>query len=90
MSSSRSPRRRPRRSPGSVADAMLIGFLEPLTNADGVRDAGGRGRDGDRDGGDPADLARPVDGRAVQSQANIAGYRAVLVAGELLRASTRC
>ena len=47
--------------PGSI----LIGFLAPLTSPQTTQRAGRRGRDGVRDGGDPAYLARAVDGRAV-------------------------
>ena len=50
------------------AGALLIGFLQPLTSgADGARRAR-RARHGARDGGDPAHLARAVDGRAVLAE----------------------
>ena len=46
-------------------ESMLVGFLAPLTNGAGTRGDRGHRRDGVRDGGDPADQPRAVDGRAV-------------------------
>ena len=45
--------------------AVLVAFLDPLGSPRGDARARRRRRDGVRDGGDPADLARAVDGRAV-------------------------
>ena len=64
-----SPRwsRRPRaRRPSSARDSVLIGFLGPLTNGPGIKAIAATGRHELRDGGDPAHLARAVDGRALQ------------------------
>ena len=59
------------------SDGVLIGFLQPLTNGDGIRAIAGSGIDGLRDGGDPADQPRAGDGRPV-------------LAGEHRRATRRC
>ena len=56
--------RPPRSSAGCRAGQTLIGFLNPRGNPDGLQAVARDGRDGVRDGGDPADLARAVDGRA--------------------------
>ena len=65
-------------------DGVLIGFLAPLTQPDTVRALRPGGRDRVRAGGDPAHLARPVDGRAVARRATSAGYRAALLGAQLL------
>ncbi len=47
------------------AGSLLIGFLAPLTSPQTHQCARRREGDGARDGGDPADLPRAVDGRAL-------------------------
>ena len=73
----------PRRSASSAPDGVLVGFLAPLTLAADHRGAGGRAGDGVRDGGDPADHPRAVDGRAV-----LAGERRRLQGGAARAPST--
>ena len=53
---------------GLGSGSILVGFLAPLTSPQHHARAGRRARDGVRDGGDPADLARAVDGRAVLAE----------------------
>ena len=67
-SSSRSRRPAPRRSAKLSSDGVLIGFLAPLTAPDTVAALAQSGRHRVRDGGRPAHLARPVDGRAVVAE----------------------
>ena len=55
---------------------MLIGFLSPLTDAEGIERLAPPGRRRVRDGVRAADLARPVDGRAL-----LAGERRGLQGG---------
>ncbi len=59
------------------SDTVLIGFLGPLTNGEGVRGDRRHRRHQLRDGGDPADQPRAVDGRAV-------------IAGQHRRLQARC
>ena len=82
-SSSRSRRRPPRRSAGCGDGSILVGFLAPAAARPTTRAARSRGAGVDRvrDGGDPAHLARPVDGRAV-----LAGQRRRLQGGRCSRA----
>ena len=82
-SSSRSRRRATRRSRGSATGTVLIGFLAPLHAARRRSTAlRARGRDGVRDGGDPAHQPRAVDGRAVARRPTSRGYKAALLGAE--------
>ena len=64
----RQGRRRRRRGGDrrSASDSVLVGFLAPLTNGAGNKAIAATRRHRVRDGGDPAHLARAVDGRAVR------------------------
>ncbi|MFL5855916.1 MAG: NAD(P) transhydrogenase subunit alpha, partial [Solirubrobacteraceae bacterium] len=64
--------------------ATMIGFLEPLTNADGVRALAGAGVTAIAMEAIPR-ISRAQSMDALSSQANIGGYRSVLVAGTLLQ-----
>jgi H+-translocating NAD(P) transhydrogenase subunit alpha len=65
-------------------DATLIGFLEPLTNPEGVQALAGGGVTAIAMEAIPR-ISRAQSMDALSSQANIGGYRAVLVAGTLLQ-----
>ena len=59
----------------------VLGLLTPLIDPEDGRRAGLPGRDGDQPGRHPADaVAGPDHGRALSSQANVGGYKAVLIA----------
>jgi NAD(P) transhydrogenase subunit alpha len=64
--------------------ATLIGFLEPLTNPDGVRALADAGVTAIAMEAIPR-ISRAQSMDALSSQANIGGYRAVLLAGQLLQ-----
>jgi len=64
--------------------ATMIGFLEPLTNPDGVRALAGAGVTAIAMEAIPR-ISRAQSMDALSSQANIGGYRSVLVAGTLLQ-----
>jgi H+-translocating NAD(P) transhydrogenase subunit alpha len=64
--------------------ATLIGFLEPLTNPEGVQALAGGGVTAIAMEAIPR-ISRAQSMDALSSQANIGGYRAVLVAGTLLQ-----
>jgi NAD(P) transhydrogenase subunit alpha len=64
--------------------ATLIGFLEPLTNPDGVQALASAGVTAIAMEAIPR-ISRAQSMDALSSQANIGGYRAVLLAGELLQ-----
>jgi NAD(P) transhydrogenase subunit alpha len=64
--------------------ATLIGFLEPLTNPDGVQALASAGVTGIAMEAIPR-ISRAQSMDALSSQANIGGYRSVLLAGELLQ-----
>jgi NAD(P) transhydrogenase subunit alpha len=64
--------------------ATLIGFLEPLTNPDGVQALASAGATGIAMEAIPR-ISRAQSMDALSSQANIGGYRSVLLAGELLQ-----
>src|SRR4051794_40532590 len=64
--------------------AAMIGFLEPLTNPDGVRALAGAGVTAIAMEAIPR-ISRAQSMDALSSQANIGGYRSVLVAGTLLQ-----
>jgi H+-translocating NAD(P) transhydrogenase subunit alpha len=66
------------------SDATMIGFLEPLTNPDGVRALAGAGVTAIAMEAIPR-ISRAQSMDALSSQANIGGYRSVLVAGTLLQ-----
>jgi NAD(P) transhydrogenase subunit alpha len=60
-------------------DAVLIGFLQPLTNGDGVRAIAGSGATAFAMEAIPR-ISRAQSMDALSSQANIAGYKSVLIA----------
>jgi len=64
--------------------ATLVGFLEPLTNPEGVQALAGAGVTAIAMEAIPR-ISRAQSIDALSSQANIGGYRAVLVAGTLLQ-----
>jgi len=64
--------------------ATLVGFLEPLTNPEGVQALAGAGVTAIAMEAIPR-ISRAQSMDALSSQANIGGYRAVLVAGTLLQ-----
>jgi len=64
--------------------ATLVGFLEPLTNPEGVRALANAGVTAIAMEAIPR-ISRAQSMDALSSQANIGGYRAVLVAGTLLQ-----
>ena len=64
--------------------ATMIGFLEPLTNPDGVRALASAGVTAIAMEAIPR-ISRAQSMDALSSQANIGGYRSVLVAGTLLQ-----
>jgi H+-translocating NAD(P) transhydrogenase subunit alpha len=64
--------------------ATMIGFLEPLTNPDGVRALAGAGVTAIAMEAIPR-ISRAQSMDALSSQANIGGYRSVLVGGTLLQ-----
>ncbi len=61
------------------ADGVLIGFLQPLTNGDGVRAIAGSGTTAFAMEAIPR-ISRAQSMDALSSQANIGGYKAVLIA----------
>jgi NAD(P) transhydrogenase subunit alpha len=64
--------------------STLIGFLEPLTNPDGIQALANAGVTGIAVEAIPR-ISRAQSMDALSSQANIGGYRSVLLAGELLQ-----
>jgi H+-translocating NAD(P) transhydrogenase subunit alpha len=64
--------------------ATLVGFLEPLTNPEGVQALAGAGVTAIAMEAIPR-ISRAQSMDALSSQANVGGYRAVLVAGTLLQ-----
>src|SRR3954453_20115799 len=64
--------------------ATMIGFLDPLTNPDGVRALAGAGVTAIAMEAIPR-ISRAQSMDALSSQANIGGYRSVLVGGTLLQ-----
>ena len=69
--------------------SILVGFLAPLTRPDVIRALAER-RDRAGDGGHPADLPRPVDGRALLAVQRRAATRRRCSAPSTPPASTRC
>ena len=70
--------------------SILVGFLAPLTSPVDHARAGRQRRDRVRDGGDPAHLACPVDGRAVLAEQRRRLPRRAARAPRRWVASTRC
>ncbi len=70
--------------------SILIGFLAPLSSPQTTQRAGRCGSDRLRDGGDPANLPRAVDGRAVLAEPTSPATRPRCSAPSRWAASTRC
>ena len=72
-----------------AGDAVLIGFLAPLTDQAGIERLRNKGVTAFAMESIPRiTRAQPMD--ALSSQATVSGYKAALLAAERLRASSRC
>ena len=69
---------------------VLVGFLAPLSAPETMKALAKARGDGVRDGGDPAHLARPVDGRAVVAVRTSRATRRRCWARSTRPASIRC